>query len=208
MFYCALPPWQGEAGEFNGSRRVRAGLSRSHTGKVTGNSRHINIQKTPIRQNMEVSLSFYLPSQTEVLNTCMFSCVFSFLTLIRPVAVSKILPWERIITKMKSSLLSRFSALYKNIETYHQIASHLSLPPDLWPWQWWCDHWLCGSPLGSVLHKPEARPPGLGSPGGLGAGGQQRGEDLSAEPRTCGESPQETTQLCFGEREAAMNTER
>lgn len=60
MFYCALPLWQGEAGEFNGSRRVRAGLSRSHIGKVMDNSRHRNIQETPIRQKMDVSLRFQL----------------------------------------------------------------------------------------------------------------------------------------------------
>lgn len=53
---CALPLWQGGVGEFSGSRRERAGLSRSHTGQwQTVHGKQINKQ-TKITQHMQLWL--------------------------------------------------------------------------------------------------------------------------------------------------------
>ncbi|XP_037636575.1 sodium/hydrogen exchanger 2-like isoform X4 [Sebastes umbrosus] len=72
------------------------------------------------------------------------------------------------------------------------------------------------SSLGSVLHEPEAVPPGLVSTSsfssdqrasGSNISSCHRGAHLSTSSSTFGESPQETTQLCFGEREAAVKAD-
>lgn len=76
--YVLLPLWQGEDGEFSGSRRVRAGLSRSHTGKVKDNSRHINVQKyeyAVFSFKFTTSIPNWLPKDMYVLMYVTFLCV-------------------------------------------------------------------------------------------------------------------------------------
>ncbi|KAA8588522.1 hypothetical protein FQN60_009867, partial [Etheostoma spectabile] len=68
----------------------------------------------------------------------------------------------------------------------------------------------------SMLHEPEARPPGVTCPGSYvsdqRAGGSrifscQKGAGLSPTTSPCWKNPEETTQLCFGEREAVVKAD-